>query len=308
MQLTEKYRPKSFQEFLGNEDQLEILKNLLKKKEGCPKVFLFIGGHGCGKTTLAKIMAREVGAEKGDIIEINSSNNRGIDTAREIIDQASFMPLYSSSKVYIMDEVHKTTNDFQNAMLKILEDPPKKVFFMLCTTNPEKILQTVKSRSTIIKLEKADSLSLTKYMKRICNEEGKEVPVSILKQIAIRSEGHIRDSLKLLEKVFDCSDEEKMSKIIEKSIVGDDSSQVIDLCKALNKEGNWKEVREILKTLDEDAEGVRRAVMGYFSKVLLSSDNHDQRINAMIILKAFEKNFFDTGKVGLVMACFDRFN
>jgi len=309
MIFTERYRPKTFEDFIGNEDSILTLKNLLKKKESCPHTFLFIGDHGVGKTSLAKILSYELGAIETDILEINSSNNRGIDTARELIEVSNCDPqfLHRKVRIFILDEVHKSTGDFQNAMLKTLENPPSFSYFMLCTTNPEKIISTIRSRCTIIKLDKVENVTVFEYLKKICIIEKKKVSETVLKKITKKSEGHMRDALKLLEKILDIKNEEKQIQIVNKTIISDDSELVINLCRALLKNNNWEEVRKIIKKIEEEPEGIRRAVLGYMSAVILNAEYTDNSDIALMIIKIFKNNYIDTGKAGLISNCYERY-
>ena len=146
MNLYNKYRPKDFNEMVGDSAIIENLKTNIKKEDKS-HVYLFTGPAGCGKTTAALICANYI--DNPQVIEINSANNRGIDTAREIIENINGRPIMGGSWVYIIDEVHETTKDWQDAMLKPLESTPPYVYFFLCTTNPEKLKTAVKNRCSI---------------------------------------------------------------------------------------------------------------------------------------------------------------
>ena len=144
MSLYLKYRPKDFDEMVGNDETIESLKKLIQKEDR-PHTYLFTGQSGCGKTSAARICANKLGAKGHSIIEINSSNNRGIDTARDIIDQMQYKPLEGNIWVFIIDEIHQTTSVAQNALLKPLEDTTDSAYFFLCTTDPQKLIKPLKN-------------------------------------------------------------------------------------------------------------------------------------------------------------------
>ena len=143
LELYRKYRPTTLDQMVGNE---ATIKSLKKELENGSHTFLFTGNAGCGKTTLARIIAKEVGAGELSIREINSADNRGIDTAREVMEQMRFNPSDGDALVWILDEVHMISSAGPNAFLKALEDTPSHCYFFLCTTNPEKLISPLKTR------------------------------------------------------------------------------------------------------------------------------------------------------------------
>jgi DNA polymerase-3 subunit gamma/tau len=287
------YRPKTFDEFVGNIATVKSLQALLESKD-CPHTFLFHGKAGCGKTTLARIVAKQVGCSENDVYEYNSANTRGIDTARDIIQTAPYSTLNGKNKCYILDEAHKTTSDFQNAILKILEEPPAHVYFVLCTTNPEKLLTTVKSRCTSFKVSPLPDNRLV----RLLSKASENIPENILEKIAEKVEGVPRDALILLNKVKDLKPE-RMEKAIE-TLPANEEKTVIDLCRLLNQKASWNKITETIKALEMETESIRRIVLSYFEKVLLGKNDP----NAAIIIECFEKNFYDSGRAGLLLACY----
>jgi DNA polymerase-3 subunit gamma/tau len=143
--LAVKYRPSVFAEVIGQESIKQILQDQISTKthKNC---YLFTGGAGTGKTTCARIFANEINNGKGSFIEIDAASNNGVDNVREIIDNAKYKSLDSEYKIYIIDECHMLSTGAWNAMLKILEEPPAKTVFILCTTDPQKIPNTILSR------------------------------------------------------------------------------------------------------------------------------------------------------------------
>lgn len=301
MALYQKYRPNSFDNFIGNSDTIEALRNLLSKKER-PHVYLFSGPTGCGKTTLARIVSQLVGAGSTDITEIDTADFRGIDTIRELRKQSQYKPMNGDSRAWILDECHKLSNDAQNALLKLLEDTPEHVYFFLCTTDPHKLLPTIVGRCSIHEVKKLGDSEMIGLLRRIAKKEGEKVDIPVLEQIALDSQGHPRNAINTLEKVLAVEPDKRM-QIAKKT--AEEQSQSIALCRALIRGAKWKEVCEILKGLkEEDPEGVRRHVLAYASSVLLGGDNQ----TAAVVLECFIEPFYNSGFSGLVYACYSVVN
>lgn len=303
MNLYRKYRPKTFEEMVGDKGQFDSLQQLMEKKDK-PHVYLFYGASGCGKTTASRICARMLGAIDTSIIEVNTANNRGIDTARNIIENLNYKNIAGTNTVYIIDEVHKTTNEWQNAMLKPLEDVPEHIYFFLCTTNPEKLLKTIRTRCTEYHFASLTEKQNFRLLKRIMLEEDLDIDKDLLYLISEECEGSPRKALVLLEKIIGI-EENEARQVIKKGVQEEDKN-VIDLCRALlGKDTNWAAIIKIIKELQsQDIESVRWAVMGYMSSVLLSGRRNDR---AAIILEYFSEPFYDSGKNGLVLACYQSY-
>ena len=194
-------RPKDFDEFVGNKATVTSLKSLIAREDR-PHVLLFHGPSGCGKTTLARIFAGKLGCDAKSIIEINTSDERGIATARNILDKMRYKAIGSDVRIYILDEVHSTTKDFQNAMLKGLEDTPPHVYFILCTTNPQGLLVTVRNRCTTLPVVKLSEKRLMYLLRKFTDKDG-----AFLKVIANYAEGCPRQALIILDQIIDIDDD-----------------------------------------------------------------------------------------------------
>jgi len=296
MSLYLKYRPENFEAMQGNSALIEALQELLNK-ENPPHAFLFHGPTGCGKTTIARIIAGQLGCVGNDYREVDSADFRGIDTVREIRKQSQFRSLEGPCRVWVIDEVHKMTNDAQNAMLKILEDTPSHVYFILCTTEPQKLLPTVKGRCSQYQVATLSDREMMTLLRNVVKQEGQTLTRQLYEQIVNDSLGHPRNALQILEQVLAVS-EDKRLEIAQRT--AEEQSQTIELCRALIKRAGWKEVAGILSKLDQEPESIRRAVMGYAQAVLLKGSN----IQAGRVLESFIDNFFDSGKPGLTLACY----
>lgn len=304
MELYRKYRPNSFDEVVGNET---AIKSLRKELENGSHVFLFTGSAGCGKTTLARIVAKEVGAGELSIREINSAENRGIDTAREILEQMRYNPSDGSSMVWILDEMHMITNAGQNALLKALEEVPESVYFMLCTTDPQKLITPLKSRCSIINVQPLSEDDMRYLLKRTARAEKIKLSNEVYDKIIEIAQGGSRKALKLLAKVLYLdSDEERFSVLKSENV--SENEETIEFCRALLKKGNsFATIAGILKKLDiSDAEKIRQAVMGYMNAVLLNGKVVPEAVAA---IQAFSSaDTYRNGKFALTVAILDYFS
>ena len=297
MSLYNKYRPADPSEVVGNQDVIESLINLVKKKTP-PAAFLFQGPTGCGKTTLARITRTLLKCKGNDFRELDSADFRGIDTIREIRKQCQYKPLEGPTKVYLLDECHKLTGDAQNALLKILENPPQGVYFILATTDPQKLISTIKGRCSVFTVKPLEDSEMMGLLKHISKGEGEKVKKNILEQIVLDAQGHPRNAIQILEQVLSVEPEKRL-EIAQQTAL--EQSQSIELCQALINNSNWKKVSGILKGLkDQDPESIRRHVLGYASAVLLNKDN----VRAGAILEEFVEPFYNSNFPGLVFACY----
>ena len=299
MSLYLKYRPDSLDKIRGNADIKASLAGMLSNLEECPHTFLMHGMTGCGKTTIARIIANELGCKGNDYREVDSADFRGIDNVREIRKLSGFKAIDSSCRVWVIDECHKLTNDAQNALLKLLEDTPKHVYIILCTTDPQKLLETIKGRCTQFQVKPLNEVEMYNLLRRIVKNEGETLEKEIYDIIARDSLGRPRNAIQILEQVLRV-DPERRAEVAQQAAV--EASQGIELCRALFKpNGSWKEIARILTGLkDQEAESVRRMVLGYCQAVLLKTDNY----RAAVILEAFIEPFYDSGFPQLVYACY----
>ena len=205
--LANKYRPRRFEDVVAQEYVKEILLNQLESGE-VKHAYLFCGGAGTGKTTSARIFAKEVNQGQGNPIEIDAASNNGVENVRNIIEDSKFKSLDSKYKVYIIDEVHMLSTGAFNALLKTLEEPPSGTIFILCTTDPQKIPGTIMSRVQrfdFTRIKNEDIVSQLTYILESENAEGS--PYSWTKEalsfIGKLANGGMRDAITRLEKVLD---------------------------------------------------------------------------------------------------------
>lgn len=292
-----KYRPNALTEIEGNREIVITLRGMFKKNE-IPHSMLFHGPTGCGKTTLARIVAKELGCTENNLIEIDTAQFRGIDTVRDLRKNIQYTPLGGGIRVYIIDEVHKMTGDAQNAFLKILEDTPLHIYFILCTTDPQSLLPTIKGRCSQFQVQLLSDDDMKSLLTKIAELENDSIEDEIIEQITQDSQGHPRNALQILEQVLSTPKKRRLTIAQQAAI---EQSESIALCRALMKKQGWSEVKKILQGLKgQDAEGIRRVVIGYASSVLLNTDN----AVAGLILEAFQEPTYNMGFPGIVLACY----
>jgi DNA polymerase-3 subunit gamma/tau len=205
--LYRKYRPQSFSDVVGQEQLVNLLSSSIEQKK-MSHAYLFCGGRGTGKTTVARIFARDIGCNPEDIIEIDAASNRGIDEIRELREAVRTAPFSSPYKVYIIDEAHMLTKEAANALLKTLEEPPSHVIFILATTDPEKLPQTIVSRCQKIVFKQPDLKTLANRLVFVAEQEGKKINEESSVLLARHGNGSYRDALGMLEQVLAISEKE----------------------------------------------------------------------------------------------------
>ena len=214
--LARKYRPQSFDDVIGQEEVVNQLQGALKSGR-LGHAFLFCGPRGTGKTTCARILARELNKIKTassetfeldsnmDVIEIDGASNRGIDEIRTLRENVQFVPMSGAYKIYIVDEVHMLTTEAFNALLKTLEEPPEHVKFIFATTDPNKLPLTVTSRCQRFAFKRISLEAIVKQLKNICSQEGLKADDDALYAVAKASQGSMRDALSILDQLSSTS-------------------------------------------------------------------------------------------------------
>jgi DNA polymerase-3 subunit gamma/tau len=308
MSLYQRHRPNSFDEVVGNESVLRSLQALAAKDEP-PHTYLLIGPTGCGKTTIGRILAIMLGVHEDDYKEIDTADFRGIETARTIRHNAHYKALRGERRAWLVDECHKLTNEAQNALLKGLEDPPPHCYYILCTTDPDKLLDTIRGRCSIHSVKPLTVQQMVGLLGKVSSKEKVSLSRKVLNAIALKAaiqsgdkedsaECYPRDALQILEQVIAASPEDQLKLIEEASDLIRNADKLVN---ELLKKASWMAITNILKSVkDDDVERLRRGVLGYCNGVLMRGSNE---IAAEIIFH-FKTPFFDSGMAGLTLACF----
>ncbi|HRW17531.1 MAG TPA: DNA polymerase III subunit gamma and tau [Dermatophilaceae bacterium] len=285
--LYRRYRPETFADVIGQEHVTEpIMQALRTGRVG--HAYLFSGPRGCGKTTSARILARCLNCEQGptptpcgtcdscvalarggpgsvDVIEIDAASHGGVDDARDLRERAAYGPAQSRYKVYIIDEAHMVTPQGFNALLKIVEEPPEHVKFVFATTEPEKVIGTIRSRTHHYPFRLVPPAKLTDYLERLCESEQVAVAPGVLGFVTRAGGGSVRDSLSVLDQLIAGSGQDGLTYPGAAALLGFTSVELLDA------------------TVDALAAGDAAGVFGQVDKVIESG--HDPRRFALDLLE-----------------------
>ncbi len=295
-----KYRPSTLDEFFGNEGLKSTLQAILNRPlANIPHSFLIYGPSGTGKTTLARIIRKEMGCSDYDYHELNAADLRKIDDMRAIISEAPLAPLKGKIKIYYWDEAHNLLTYSKEAVLKILEEPPNHVYFFLATTEPEKIPKTIQRRCTKLQTRLLPPPIAAEHLKSVMNRE--KIPgitKEILKAIIKASEGSASEALTLLDTIKDNPTEEGINYLM--SLSKDTQALCRSILAVVRGRERWQDTKKIVTVLECDPEQARQHILNYLSKVLLSTGDRE----VYEAMTYFTESFYSTGKAALVMACF----
>ena len=315
-----KYRPSTFEDVVGQQHVTRTLINSIKENK-IPSALLFCGPRGVGKTSSARIFAREINNySKEDelsfnIFELDAASNNKADDIRDLIEKVRIPPQKGKYKVYIIDEVHMLSKHAENAFLKTLEEPPPYVVFILATTEKNKILPTIISRCQIYDFNRIKEAEIVEYLNQICEKENIEFELPALNLIAKKSDGSMRDSLTILDRVVNYSNNKILIK--ETSIllnVIDDDKYLEIVQKTQN--GNLVNAIEIFNKLSDSGIDEKEFMIGlieYYRNLILlkvssySFQNQNEKhllianetsnSNIINIIKTIETSIFNYDKI-----------
>lgn len=295
-----KHRPKTFKDVVGQPDAVATLSAMARAKR-FPHALAFFGDSGCGKTTMARITTTKLKCGKADFVEVNAAENRGIEMVRQIQKRMGLAPIAGPVRVWLIDECHQLTGEAQSALLKILEDTPKHVYFMLCTTDPQKLENTIKTRCTQIVVKPVGVKAMTDLIRRVAKVEKIGITDEVIDRIIDYAEGSARQALVSLNAIMGMSDEEAMLDAIQSCSVEADA---FDLAKMLmDTRTKWNKVAAHLKKIEgQQPEGLRRMVLAFARGCLLGKGNHARAYNVIV---SFSGGIYDHGKAGLAKLAAD---
>ncbi len=291
--LYREFRPETFEEVLGQEHIVKILKNQLATNS-VSHAYLFCGTRGTGKTTMARLLAKGVNClnphEDGgpcgecencrsiqegnflDVIEIDAASNNGVDSIRELRESVKYPPAVGGKKVYIIDEVHMLSAGAFNALLKTLEEPPEHVMFVLATTEPQKLLATILSRCMRLDFKRVTEKVLVSGMSEICKRKGINVDEDALRLIATNADGSVRDGLSILDQCLATGDKHiTRAEVVD--YLGTTGEEVFIELTEIVRQGKVSDALLLVDKILDDGKDVRQFMkdwLGHYRNLMIT--------------------------------------
>ncbi|MEU9797789.1 DNA polymerase III subunit gamma and tau [Streptomyces sp. NPDC051000] len=307
--LYRRYRPESFAEVIGQEHVTSPLMQALRNNR-VNHAYLFSGPRGCGKTTSARILARCLNCEQGptptpcgecqsctdlarngpgsiDVIEIDAASHGGVDDARDLREKAFFGPASSRYKIYIIDEAHMVTSAGFNALLKVVEEPPEHLKFIFATTEPEKVIGTIRSRTHHYPFRLVPPGTLRDYLGEVCGREGATVEDGVLPLVVRAGAGSVRDSMSVMDQLLAGAAEQGVTYAMATSLLGYTDGSLLDSVVDAFAAGDGAAAFEVVDRVVEGGNDPRRFVADLL-----------ERLRDLVILAAVP----DAGEKGLIDA------
>lgn len=294
-ELYRRYRPKTLEELVGQDEAVKTLKAMSAKKE-IPHCLLLVGGSGVGKTTIARILRKELGCHQADFMEVNCAQDAGIDKVKDIQRMSTRAPMAGTCRVFYWDECQALarTSFAQQAALKMLEDIPDHVWHILATTDPTKLHKAVLTRCVRLDLKQIKPDALKSLMKVVCKAEKIEAGDDLLGRIAEVADGSARDALQILERVSRLPEKERLEAVVKSGV----KKQAFDLVRLMvwQKGAKWEDARKILVDIEgTEPEQFRQLVRACAKKEMAKEGGNAAR--GFLVLEAFGKMFYDEADI-----------
>jgi len=264
--LYRKYRPRALSEVVGQNSVIDLLRASLAAGQ-VSHAYLLAGPHGVGKTSIARILAHEINqleyhddSEYLDIIEIDAASNNGVDDIRDLRERVQIAPAHADKKIYIIDEVHMLSKSAFNALLKTLEEPPAHVVFILATTEPDKLPETILSRVQRYNFKQITLSDIISHLKMIAKKEKIAISDEALGVIAEYGHGSFRDSISVLDQIRYLASEHKISADNVRNTLGIANGEIIDKLLDAARANNLAEMIAYIKELENSGSDIRSVV------------------------------------------------
>lgn len=306
-ELNKEFRPKNLKQMVGHLPVRKTLHSMIQSGT-LPHCLMFHGPTGVGKTTIAGCLREELHCTlNANYTFINGALSRGIDEVRKIRETYELSPLGEGEvRIWVIDEVHKLTNDAQNGLLVPTEFTPDHVYFIFCTTDPNKIIGTLRGRFTKFELSKVPDADLRKLLNRISKKIKFKLADSVSDEIIRCSDGSAREAVNFLDAVRNTDDIKIQMGMVGKANIKTKGFQIAQAL--MKKSTTWDDMIPLLEDIEEEPESVRYIILGYFSKCIISQAPYADPDRAYMCIEAFRDNFYDSKKAGLLAACYDVIN
>lgn len=290
-----KYRPTDFDQVLGQPAAVKSLLSVLDSK-AVPHSFLFTGPSGTGKTTMARIIATDLGISTRNLLEVDAATNSGVDdmrTLKQMVETPAFGADFR--RMVLVDECHSLSKNAWQSWLKIIEEPPEHLFIVFCTTESGKVPKTIKTRCHSFDLKPIPIKTLEKLVDKVADREEINLPAGGSRLIANKADGSARQALVYLSVSRSCKNKKQLLSVLDE--VDEKQDDVIKLCRLLISNTNFLEASKVVANLEtQNMESVRIVVLNYVSSVLLKTKSEDKAMHLLSILDEFSEPFRDYEK------------
>lgn len=302
--LHDKYRPQTLAEVVGQDAICRSLAGVIANQSS--HTFLFVGPSGTGKTTLARIVAGEMGCTPADIEEVDAATNTGIDDMRAVTSKLTYVPWGGSvAKALIIDEVHRLSGQAWDSLLKSTEEPPNWAYWFFCTTNLTKVPKTIITRCTKYELKDVPWQSiLNDILMPIAGQEGINASADILGLCAREAHGSPRQALQNLTICEHATDKTEAAELLRSAEV---AGEAVELARALIKGAGWEELIRIMGSLTEtNPESIRQVVRAYCTSVVMGAKTPKQAQRALAVMDSFSQVFNSSDGISPVLLAMGR--